>query len=484
MISKSIQSFRETIYCDLQQCRRSTFKLFAGIDHDTFCRQAHPDFSPVGWHLGHIAYTEDLWLLRKCGGFKPVFPEYHQLFAADILPKQERVYLPTMPEVECYLDAVRKKVLDYLEIAPIAQQERLWQFIIQHESQHCETVAFVLQMLQKEGSAADFVADLTDVTDVTDVTDTGKKAAGRLAADFVTDLTDVTDRGKKEKRRLITNSRFPITNSQFPITNSQFPIPDRQLPIPNYQLPIPNSTIEIAAGEFYMGSDRTEALDNERSRHLCYLDKYAIDRYPVTCSQYRNFMDSDGYQNRDWWSADGWKWLQVHLVDRPLYWSENPAVDNHPVCGVSWYEAEAYCNFIGKRLPTESEWEKAAIWDAANQTQRIYPWGEELPNLSLCNHGNNLGNTSPVDKFANGASVAGCCDMLGNVWEWTASIFDAYPGFESYPYTGYSQAYFDGEHRVLKGGSWATHSQTLRSSFRNWYYPGVRQIIAGFRCAQ
>ncbi len=437
MISKSIQCCKELIYRDLQECRRSTFKLFAGIDHDTFCRQAHADFSPVGWHLGHIAYTEDLWLLQKCGGFKPVFPEYHQLFAADILPKQERVYLPTLAEVELYLDAVRKKVLDYLEIAPIAQQERLWQFIVQHESQHCETVAFVLQMQQG-------------------------KEEGRLATDFVADVADVADRRKEEKERLIT---------------------DRQLPITHYQLPITDGMIEIPGGDFYMGSDRTEALDNERSRHRCYLDKYAIDRYPVTCSQYRNFMDSDGYQNPQWWSADGWTWLQAHLVDRPLYWSDNPAFDNHPVCRVSWYEAEAYCNFIGKRLPTESEWEKAASWDAENQIQRIYPWGEEPPNLSLCNHGNNLGNTSPVDKFPNGASAVGCCDMLGNVWEWTASIFDAYPGFESYPYTGYSQAYFDGEHRVLKGGSWATHSPSLRSSFRNWYYPGVRQIIAGFRCA-
>ncbi len=449
MISKSIQSCcRKTIYRDLQQCRSGTFKLFSGIDYDTFCRQAHPDFSPVGWHLGHIAYTEDLWLLQKCGGFKPVFPEYHQLFAADILPKQERVYLPTIPEVELYLDAVRKKVLDYLEIAPIAQQERLWQFIIQHESQHCETVAFVLQMQEER-----------------------REGDGESGGDG--------ERGGDGESggKWTTNARCPMPDAPCPMPNARCPIPDAQFPIPN-------SAIEIPAGEFYMGSDRIEALDNERSRHRCYLDKYAIDRYPVTCSQYRNFMDSDGYQNPQWWSTDGWKWLQVHLVDRPLYWSENPAVDNHPVCGVSWYEAEAYCNFIGKRLPTESEWEKAASWDSVNQTQRIYPWGEEPPNLSLCNHGNYMGNTTPVDNFSNGASAVGCCDMLGNVWEWTASIFDAYPRFESYPYTGYSQAYFDGEHRVLKGGSWATPPQTLRSSFRNWYYPGVRQIIAGFRCAQ
>jgi ergothioneine biosynthesis protein EgtB len=419
----------------LQQCRRGTFKLFTDIDYDTFCRQAHPDFSPVGWHLGHIAYTEDLWLLQRCAGLKPVFPEYHQLFAADILPKKQRVFLPTLPEVELYLDAVRKKVLDYLEVAPVEDQERLWRFIIQHESQHCETVAFVLQMQrnkEEESSATHLVTDLTD-------------------------LRDVTDRRKKKEGRLIADYQLPMTDSP---------------------------AIEIPGGEFYMGSDAAEALDNERSRHLCYLEAYSIDRYPVTCLQYRDFMESGGYQNPDWWSADGWKWLQSAKVSRPLYWSENPAFNNHPVCGVSWYEAEAYCNFTGKRLPSEAEWEKAASWDPTNQTYRIYPWGEEQPNGSLCNHGNNIASTSPVDAFPKGASAAGCYDMLGNVWEWTASTFDAYPGFESYPYRGYSQVYFDGEHRVLKGGSWATFPQALRSTFRNWYYPGVRQIIAGFRCAK
>ncbi|MEG4149466.1 ergothioneine biosynthesis protein EgtB [Microcoleus sp. Pol12B5] len=443
MISKSILSCREAIYRDLQQCRSGTFKLFADIDYDTFCRQAHPDFSPVGWHLGHIAYTEDLWLLQRCAGLEPVFPQYHQLFAADILPKKQRVFLPALPEVELYLDAVRKKVLDYLEVAPIDKQERLWRFIIQHESQHCETVAFVLQMHRKKEARHD-----TDL-------------------DTDTRINSLQHRGIK---RGIKQQKFPMPNSQFPMPQAPFPIP--------------NSAIEIPGGEFYMGSDAAEALDNERSRHLCYLEAYSIDRYPVACGQYRDFMESGGYQNPDWWSADGWKWLQGEAVSQPLYWSENPAFNNHPVCGVSWYEAEAYCNFIGKRLPSEAEWEKAASWDAINQTYRIYPWGEEQPNGSLCNHGNNIANTSPVDAFPNGASVAGCCDMLGNVWEWTASTFDAYPGFESYPYRGYSQVYFDGEHRVLKGGSWATFPQALRSTFRNWYYPGVRQIIAGFRCAK
>jgi formylglycine-generating enzyme required for sulfatase activity len=170
-------------------------------------------------------------------------------------------------------------------------------------------------------------------------------------------------------------------------------------------------------------------------------------------------------------------------VKEPLYWSAAPTWDNHPVCGVSWYEAEAYARFVGKRLPTEAEWEKAASWDAIAGRRQTYPWGEAEPQTQRCNHDNAAGQTTPVNAYPGGQSVYGCYDMLGNVWEWTSSWFDGYEGFVSYPYQGYSQAYFDGQHRVLKGASWATRLWAMRSSFRNWYYPCVRQILAGFRCA-
>jgi ergothioneine biosynthesis protein EgtB len=397
------------------QCRSKTVALFEGMDAATFRHQAHPDFSPVGWHLGHIAYTESLWILERTAGFSPLFPQYRQLFAADGLPKSERVNLPNLPETLLFLDTVRKQVLDYLEVADFPTQERLWRFLLQHESQHCETIAIVLELLK----------------------------------------------------------------AQLSTINSNSPRP----PIPASSRPFNNDTIQIPGGEFEIGNESLDALDNERPVHRLYLDTYYIDPYLVTCGQYRAFMAAGGYQNPQWWSEAGWQWLQTEQVTQPFYWSNNPAEDNHPVCGVSWYEAEAYCNFVGKRLPTETEWEKAASWDSRANRRRIYPWGDNAPTAQNCNHNHNVGKTTPVDAYLSGQSPYGLYDTLGNVWEWTASWFDGYQGFQSYPYIGYSQVYFDQQHRVLRGGSWATRPWALRASFRNWYHPGVRQIFAGFRCA-
>jgi gamma-glutamyl hercynylcysteine S-oxide synthase len=403
---------RQQIKQWMQQCRASTLAIFEGIDYDTFCHQAHPDFSPIGWHLGHIAFTESLWLWERCAGMPSLFSQaYRRLYAADGLPKTERGKLPSLEETCDYLDKVRTQVFEYLEIAPLEEQERLWRFILQHESQHCETITLVLK-LQRQ------------------------------------------------------NAEYPQSRSET-----------------NYQLPITNYPIvEITAGEFDMGNDSIDASDNERPRHRVYLDTYSIDRYPVTCKQYREFMEAGGYQNRKFWSDEGWKWLQENPVTKPLYWIDDLDWDNHPVCGVSWYEAEAYANKVGKRLPTEAEWEKAASWNPETGQSSTYPWGETIPDFQLCNHNHQVWQTTPVNAYPAGKSASGCDDMLGNVWEWTASWFDGYDGFVSYPYPGYSQTYFDGKHRVLKGGSWATRPWAMRCSFRNWYYPGVREILAGFRC--
>ncbi|WP_052289912.1 SUMF1/EgtB/PvdO family nonheme iron enzyme [Scytonema millei] len=408
-----------------EQCRQETLAVFEQVDEETFCAQAHPDFSPVGWHFGHIAYTESLWLRERNAGLAPLFPEHRRLFMADGLPKCDRVKLPGKAVIRHYLNTVRQEVLQILETIDLDRHERLWRWMLQHESQHCETIAFLLQLS-------------------------------------------------------VISYQLSVVSCQGAGTNNQLPTTNYQLPTTNYQ----NQMIKIPAGYFEQGSNTIDALDNERPAHQVYLDTYWIDRYPVTCAEYRLFMQAKGYHNPVWWSENGWQWLQQEKIDRPLYWIEDLQYDNHPVCGVSWYEAEAYAKFADKRLPTEAEWEKAASWDALNHRHRTYPWGEVELDLERCNHNYAIAQTTPVNAYPNGRSAYGCEDMLGNVWEWTASIFDGYEGFTSYPYTGYSQVYFDGQHQVLKGGSWATRPWALRTSFRNWYHPQVRQILAGFRCVK
>ena len=419
---------RQQIRQWMEICRQGTLNLLAGIDHDLLCHQAHPDFSPIGWHLGHIGYTEALWILEHLAGQNPQFPEYRRLFAADTLPKRDRIHLPTFAEICDYLQHIRQPVFDYLETAPIDQQERLWRWLLQHESQHCETIAIVLAL-----------------------------------------------------------SKLPHTAPLQFAASSQSQTVSSSAALSHFPLSMPqslNDMVQIPAGWFEMGNQSVDALDNERPAHQVYLDTYWLDRFPVTCEQYRLFMRAEGYYQQRWWSAEGWQWLQANQITEPLYWNDAAEYANHPVCGISWYEAEAYANFVGKRLPTEAEWEKAAAWELSDQRSLVFPWGEELPNPRYCNHDFQVNGTTQVDTYPAGVSLYGCYDLLGNVWEWTASWFEAYPNFESYPYRGYSEVYFDQQHRVLRGGSWATRPWALRSPFRNWYYPHMREMFVGFRCAR
>ncbi|MGP1387754.1 MAG: SUMF1/EgtB/PvdO family nonheme iron enzyme [Thainema sp.] len=405
------------------QCRKATLALFDNMSRDAFCCHAHADFSPLGWHLGHIAYTESLWILQHLAKRPPIYTEYHRLFAQDGLPKTERVNLPSLDEVREYLEDVRSQVFQYLEIAPLEEQSRLWYWLLQHECQHVETMAIVLAM-QERGEG------------------------GEVS-------------GAEERARSA---------------------PDTSLSA--------DAMVYVPAGEFTMGNESAiAAIDNERPVQKVWLEDYWIDRYPVTCGQYRQFMEAGGYDDPRWWSEAGWQWRQRAQVTQPLYWTGEPGEDLHPVCGVSAYEAEAYARFVGKRLPTEAEWEKAASWNPETQQAQIYPWGAELltgspSDAEFCNHCHHVGWTTPVTAYPLNRSPLGCCDMLGNVWEWTSTLFDSYAGFEPYPYAGYSSAYFDQEHWVLRGGSWATRPWALRNSFRNWYYPHMQQMFAGFRCVQ
>ncbi len=161
-----------------------------------------------------------------------------------------------------------------------------------------------------------------------------------------------------------------------------------------------------------------------------------------------------------------------------------PIPGDLPVVNVGFYEAEAYARWAGKRLPTEAEWEKAALWDPEAGQARPYPWGDAPPDRTRANLDQLAFAPSPIGAYPEGASAYGVEQLLGDVWEWTSSHFQPYPGFEAFPYEEYSKIFFGTDYRVLRGGSWATRPSVARGTFRNWDYPIRRQIFAGFRCVQ
>jgi iron(II)-dependent oxidoreductase len=231
--------------------------------------------------------------------------------------------------------------------------------------------------------------------------------------------------------------------------------------------------------------------------HERELKPFLIDRNPVTNGQYLDFIADKGYQRAELWSNAGRKWLAESGAIAPKYWSRDrdgwinrsmnitrPVDATRPVCHVCYFEAEAFANWDAKRLPTEFEWEAAASWDSSKQSARKFPWGESDPSSSNANIDQLAFDVAPVGTHDGGVSPLGCYGMIGDVWEWTSTDFNGYPGFQSFPYKEYSEEFFGSDYKVLRGGSWATRSGAIRNTFRNWDYPIRRQIFSGFRCAQ
>jgi len=198
--------------------------------------------------------------------------------------------------------------------------------------------------------------------------------------------------------------------------------------------------IEIPEGAFAMGAaPHGFAYDNERPRHSARTGAFRIARRPVSKASWLHFSEGGGYERREWWSDEGWAWKeQYDITHHPDAATGDPRA---PVRHVSWFEADAFARANAARLPTEAEWERAATWK-----QRI--------------------------------------EGTGLVWEWTASNFHGYPGFQAYPYREYSEVFFGEDYRVLRGGSWATSPRVATVTFRNWDLPQRRQIFAGLRLAR
>jgi iron(II)-dependent oxidoreductase len=428
----------------LGEMRARTHDIVAPLSDEDLSRQHSRLMSPLVWDLGHMAHFESLWLLRKLGpelgadavgwsrdaAFDPIYDPIGVPRA-----ERDRLPLPTPPATRRYMEEVRRDVRRQLErlersnsTARLAANGYVVNLVAQHEAQHQETMLQAIALREDLPYAPVFVE------------------SGAL---------------------------------------------------PHAPRP-PERSVLVPAGPFMMGTDeRYGVYDNERPAHAVDVPAFRIDVTPVTSGDYLSFMDDGGYRRRELWTDAGWRWRQANAAVAPAHWRPEgsgwraavfglfSAVDpDSPVIHVSWFEADAFARWIGKRLPTEAEWEKAAAWDAGRQVSRRYPWGDAPPDAERANLDQRRLAPAPAGTYPGGRSPYGCLQMLGDVWEWTDTWFNGYPGFESYPYREYSEVFFGEKYRVLRGASFATRAIVARNTFRNWDFPERRQIFAGFRCAQ
>ena len=426
----------------MEKTRARTLALFDLASEEDLHESPGFGFRPIIWHLAHIGVFEAYWLLQRLRGEDAPDERYQRIFDPINTPREESKNLPARREMEDYLTRVRKRSLRHLsetpfdEADPLLRDAYLFRLVLEHEQQHQETLAYLFQLLSPSKKTRPIEVETIEESE----------RAGYA----------------------------------------------------NALAPTPGEMVSVAEGDFPLGADaRAFVYDNELPLHTVHLPAFKLDRLPTTNAEYARFIKEGGYSRREWWSDEGWDWRERENWNFPLYWTqqnggwsvqrmfdEGLMKPDHPVTGVSWYEAEAYARFMNKRLPTEAEWEKAAAGDTARgEHKRRFSWGDTEPGPALCNYNYHFWGTTPVGSFPEGASAYGCLDMTGNAWEWTSSPFAGYPGFQAFPYPEYSEVWFDGDHRVLKGGSWATQSSLLRISFRNFFRRHFRIAFAGIRCA-
>jgi iron(II)-dependent oxidoreductase len=421
-----------SIASKMDEARKNSLALFDLVREESLHESPGFGFRPIIWHLAHIGVFEGYWLLQRLQEQRSIDPYFDRIFDPINTPREASVNLPSREEMESYLRTVRSNVLDLLERIrfdegdPLLRNGYIFDLVLQHEYQHQETLAYLFQLL-----------------------DPAKKIRPHPSA-----------------------SNAEINGAEADM------------------ILIPAGRVEVGAacGQF--------VYDNELPRYSVDLPSFKIDRRPVTNQEFSEFISEQGYERRELWSVEGWEWRERERWSAPLYWTRRdgtwfvrtmfddlPMRRDDPVTGISWHEAEAYARFVGKRLPTEAEWEKAAAWNPASGTKRNFAWGDTEPDSANCNFDLRYWSTTPAGGLSPGASSYGCLDMTGNVWEWTADPFLGYDGFEPFPYPEYSKEWFDGDHRVLKGGSWATRRPILRASFRNFFRRQFRIAFAGLRCA-
>jgi len=395
--------------------------------------------NPLLWEIGHVAWFQEHFVLRRLDARAPLLAAADALYDSMKVAHDDRwdLALPTLAGTLAYMEDVCERLLARLDRSPAsADDSYFYQLVTFHEDMHDEAFAYSRQTLGYPAPRFGRWADGPPAD----------AAAGPLPGD-----------------------------------------------------------VEVPGGRFALGASPDAprfVFDNEKWAHDQPVAPFRMARAPVTNRDFAAFVGDHGYARPELWCEAGRRWRAEAEASHPVYWVPDRGawrlrrygrvVDlplDQPVIHVNWYEADAYCRWAGRRLPTELEWEVAACGrPSADGTalapgKRDYPWGDAPPDRRRANLDGSATGCVDVAALPAGDSAFGCRQMLGNVWEWTASDFAPYPGFSADPYEDYSVPWF-GTRKVLRGGCWATRSRMITPVYRNFFTPERRDVFAGFRtCA-
>jgi ergothioneine biosynthesis protein EgtB len=426
----------------LTEARDRTLELVADLSDEQMIGPRLDIVNPLRWEVGHVAWFQEFWVLRHLARRTALLANGDKLYDSARVAHDTRWDLP-LASKEQTLEYMRR-VLDRVVSQTIERsaanltddrgydEQYFLQLALFHEQMHAEAITYTRQTL-----------------------------------------------GYCAPRMHTAGSQRPTALS----SASSGLIGDALVP----------------GGTFKLGSvsDAGFVFDNELNQHEVEVQPFAISKTAVTNEQFVAFVEDGGYRRRDLWSQAGWNWLETAKAEHPVYWQRTssgwrrrnfdevvPLEARHPVLHVNWFEADAWSRWARRRLPTEAEWEMAACCEPGSRevaaNKRIYPWGNDPPRPELANLDWRARGCIDVDELPGGDSAFGCRQMIGNTWEWTSTDFGPYPGFEPGPYKEYSAPWF-GDHKVLRGGCWATRSMMIRGAYRNFYPPHRRDVWAGFR---
>ena len=419
----------------IKDARERTLCLIKGLDAQQMMGPRLDIVNPLRWEIGHTAYFYEYWVLRQHLGEQPVFPEVDALYDSITIAHDDRwdLPLPDLADTLAYMQEVQTRVCRHLEQGGAdARRDYLAQYAVFHEDMHTEAFTYTRQTLSYPAPEIG-------------------SGPGTFAASAIT-----------------------------------------------------SGDASIPGGEFVLGAEPEQGFvfDNEKWGHRHQVAPFRIARTAVSQGEFAAFVDDGGYRNREHWTDEGWTWRKERNLEHPVYWRRAgqgwqrrrfdqwlPLEPSAAVIHVSWHEAQAFCRWAGRRLPSELEWEVAAAGaptaDGSGLLpgKRTFPWGEQDPTPALANLDGHALGTIDVQALPDGDSAFGCRQMIGNAWEWTDTLFGPYPGFEADMYADYSQPLF-GNTRVLRGGGWATRGRMIRNTWRNYYGADRNDVFAGFRtCA-